>query len=86
MSALVSTVTQKGQVTIPKDVRDSLHLVTGDKVEFIRNDQGEIVIKPVTRKVSEVAGILSKYKKARPVSIEEMDQAIAQHIRDENSL
>lgn len=80
MNALVSTVTQKGQVTIPKDVRDSLHLVTGDKVEFIHNDRGEIVIKPVTRKVAEVAGILSKYKKAKPLSIEAMDQAIAQYL------
>lgn len=83
MSALVSTVTQKGQVTIPKDVRDSLHLVTGDKVEFVHNERGEFVIKPVTRKVAEVAGILSSYKKVKPVNIEEMDQAVAQHIREE---
>jgi len=82
MSALISTVTQKGQVTIPKNVRDSLHLITGDKVEFVHNDRGEVVIKPLTRKVSEVAGILSKYKKSQPVSIEAMDQAIAQHVRD----
>ena len=82
MSALISTVTQKGQVTIPKNVRDSLHLITGDKVEFVHNDRGEVVIKPLTRKVSEVAGILSKYKKLQPVSIEEMDQAIAQHVRE----
>jgi AbrB family looped-hinge helix DNA binding protein len=34
MNAFVSTITQKGQVTIPKDVHDSLHIVTGDKVEF----------------------------------------------------
>ncbi|WP_298610022.1 AbrB/MazE/SpoVT family DNA-binding domain-containing protein [uncultured Thiothrix sp.] len=83
MNAFVSTVTQKGQVTIPKSVRDSLHLVTGDRVEFVLNDRGEVVIKPVTRKVVEVAGLLSKYKKSRPVSIEEMDQAVAQYIRDE---
>ena len=82
MSALISTVTQKGQVTIPKNVRDSLHLITGDKVEFVHNDRGEVVIKPLTRKVSEVAGILSKYKKSQPVSIEAMDQAIAHHVRD----
>jgi len=82
MSAQISTVTQKGQVTIPKYVRDSLHLITGDKVEFVHNDRGEVVIKPLTRKVSEVAGILSKYKKSQPVSIEEMDQAIALHVRD----
>ncbi len=86
MSALVSTITRKGQVTIPKDVRDSLHLVTGDKVEFVRNEQGEIIIKPMTCKVSEVAGMLGRYKKAEPVSIAEMDLALAQHIRDEDTL
>jgi len=83
MIAFVSTVTQKGQVTIPKSVRDNLHLVTGDRVEFVFNDRGEVLIKPVTRKVAEVAGLLSKYKKSRPVSIEEMDQAVAQYIRNE---
>lgn len=82
MSAFVSTVTQKGQVTIPKSVRDTLHLVTGDRVEFILNDRGEVVIKPVTRKVADVAGRLSKYKKPHPVSIEDMDQAVAHYLRN----
>lgn len=82
MNTFVSTVTQKGQVTIPKSVRDNLHLMTGDKVEFVINDRGEVVIKPVTRKVVEVAGLLSQYKKSRPISIEEMDQAVAQHLKD----
>ncbi|MEN9503272.1 MAG: hypothetical protein RI964_2557 [Pseudomonadota bacterium] len=82
MNAFVSTVTQKGQVTIPKSVRDNLRLVTGDRVEFVFNDRGEVVIKPVTRKVAEVAGLLSKYRKPHPVSIEEMDQAVAQHLKD----
>lgn len=83
MNAFVSTMTQKGQVTIPKIVRDSLHLITGDRIEFIFNDRGEVVIKPVTRKVAEVAGLLSQYKKSHPVSIEDMDQVVAQYIRNE---
>lgn len=83
MNALISTMTQKGQVTIPKDVRDSLHLVTGDKIEFILNDRNEIVIKPVTKKVMEVAGLLSKYRKAEPVSIEVMNQLVEQSFEDE---
>ena len=83
MNALISTMTQKGQVTIPKKVRDSLHLATGDKVEFIVNDRNEIVIKPVTRKVMEVAGLLSKYKKVQPVSVEEMNQLVEQSFKDE---
>ena len=85
MGVLVSTMTQKGQVTIPKDVREILHLVTGDKVEFLLNAQGDIVIKPVTRKVSEVAGILSKYRKSKPVSIEEMNQAVQQQFKNDIS-
>lgn len=83
MGALISTMTQKGQVTIPKDIREACKLVTGDKVEFVLNSQGEIVIKPVTRKVSEVAGILSQYKKSTPVSIEEMNQAVQHRFRSE---
>ena len=84
MSALISTMTQKGQVTIPKNVREILHLVTGDKIEFVLNDRDEFVIKPVTRKASEVAGILSRYKKSKPVSVEEMNDGIAEHLRSEN--
>lgn len=80
MNAFVSTITQKGQVTIPKDVRDSLHIVTGDKVEFIRNAQGEVVIKPVTRKVTEVAGLLSRYKPSSPVSIDDMNLSVQRHL------
>lgn len=82
MSAFSSTVTQKGQVTIPKNMRDSLRLMTGDKVEFVLNGQGEIVIKPLTRKVCEVAGLLSKYKPSTPVTVESMNEAIAQHFRN----
>ncbi|MFZ1389774.1 MAG: AbrB/MazE/SpoVT family DNA-binding domain-containing protein [Thiolinea sp.] len=85
MTALVSTVTQKGQVTIPKNMRDSLHLMTGDKVEFALNERGEIVIKPLTRKVAEVAGLLSKYKKSKPVTVEMMNEAIAQHLQNQAS-
>lgn len=39
-----AAVTSKGQVTIPKPVRDLLGIVPGTKVEFRRNDNGEIVL------------------------------------------
>lgn len=42
----MSTVTSKGQVTIPKPVRDMLGLVPGSKVAFRRNDDGDIVLMP----------------------------------------
>lgn len=40
-----ATLTTKGQVTIPKPVRDFLGLKPGSKVEFTRNDAGEIVVR-----------------------------------------
>lgn len=39
-----TSVTSKGQVTIPKPVRDRLGLTAGDKVSFRLNDQGQVVI------------------------------------------
>lgn len=81
MSALISTITSKGQVTIPKNVRDSLHLFSGDKVEFIRNESNEIIIKPLTKKSADVAGMLSKYRKDHPVAIEEMDKCVKMHLK-----
>jgi AbrB family looped-hinge helix DNA binding protein len=41
----ISNMTVKGQVTIPKDVRDALGLRPGEPVEFDRNDAGEVVIR-----------------------------------------
>jgi len=46
----LSTLTSKGQITIPKHLRDLLSIDTGDKLEFIINDQGELVIKSITKK------------------------------------
>jgi antitoxin PrlF len=41
---MATTVTSKGQVTIPKPVRDHLGIVPGSQVEFRRADDGSIVI------------------------------------------
>lgn len=81
MGALVSRITSKGQVTIPKNVRQTLHLLSGDKVEFVYNKDNEIVIKPLTKKASEVSGMLSKYKKKKAVTVEEMNQGIKDSLK-----
>ena len=75
-----ATLTTKGQVTIPKPVRDHLRLDTGVRVSFVIQDDGVVVLKPVTRHVSELAGLLSRPAQ-RAVSVEAMDGAIARHIR-----
>ncbi|MBF4556381.1 AbrB/MazE/SpoVT family DNA-binding domain-containing protein [Pseudomonas sp. p50] len=39
-----TTMTSKGQVTIPKPIRDALHLLPGSAIEFSVNAQGEVVL------------------------------------------
>ena len=54
-----STITGKGQVTVPSFIREKLHLNTGSKVEFIlQNDH--IVLVPLNKSLKRLKGILPK--------------------------
>lgn len=67
-----STVTQKGQVTIPIGIRQSLSLRTGDRVSFVR--EGDSVrVKPVPQKMSAAFGVV---KARRSASLEDMQSAV----------
>lgn len=76
---MLSTMTSKGQVTIPKSARDALHLSPGDRVEFVLGDDGRLFLLSATRPVRSLKGMLPK--PATPVSLEEMDAAITQAVR-----
>lgn len=72
-----ATLTSKGQVTIPVDVRTHLGLATGDRIEFVFNEQsGRYEVVPATRSVTALKGIIRK--PAQPVSIEDMNAVIAE--------
>jgi len=70
-----ATITSKGQLTIPKEIRDYLKLETGTKVEFVIDDRGEVKILPLNVLVESLSGILYREGKA-PATIEEMEAAI----------
>jgi len=80
LTMIRSTLTNKGQITIPKSVRDCLGLKIGDKLEFVITKSGEAFIRPVTKTVDDVFGRLHNPRK-KPVSIEEMDAGIKQKMR-----
>ncbi|HPD15663.1 MAG TPA: AbrB/MazE/SpoVT family DNA-binding domain-containing protein [Planctomycetota bacterium] len=65
----------KGQLVIPKVIRDRLGVHPGDRVDFVVQDNGDIVIRPATVDVRELEGMLYRPGR-RPVSIEEMNEAI----------
>ena len=54
----LAKITTKGQVTIPKNISESLHLHTGDKIEIVINKQREAVIRPTSKKANDIFGIL----------------------------
>jgi antitoxin PrlF len=68
-----ATVTSKGQVTLPKSVRDRLGIEAGDRLEFVESEQGFLVI-AATRDIRSLKGIIGKPNK--PVAIEAMNSAI----------
>jgi AbrB family looped-hinge helix DNA binding protein len=79
-----TTVTRKGQVTIPIDIRRSLDLKEGDQVAV--EQQGDIVLLRRAISVAErTAGILAKYRLATPLSAEEERTRFEQAVADEVS-
>jgi AbrB family looped-hinge helix DNA binding protein len=75
---MATTVTSKGQATIPKDVRKALGIVPGSRIDFVVED-GSARIVPVRNskpsKVEDGPQILGY--KGKTVTLEEMDEAIA---------
>ncbi len=55
-----STVSSKGQITIPKQVRDRLGVHQGDRIEFVVDSGGSVSLRPLKRSVRELAGFLHR--------------------------
>ena len=73
-----ATMTSKGQLTVPKAIRDKLRLKPGDRIEFLLDDNGARIT-PVKASVTELKGMLPK--PASPVTLAEMDEAIVKASR-----
>lgn len=73
----LSTLTSKGQTTIPADIRRQLNLHAGDKLHFMVEDD-HILIVPAKRSIKELKGILPKPERA--FTIEEMDEAVQEAV------
>lgn len=75
-----ATVTSKGQITIPVEVRKALGVKPGSRVNFVRTEAGVYELVAETRSISSLRGIVPR--PARPVTVEEMDTAIAEGIEE----
>ncbi len=72
-----ATMTSKGQITVPKEVRDDLRLEAGSQVMFVKLPDGQYRIVARTGSIRDLAGILD-YPGMPHVTIEEMNDAVAE--------
>jgi antitoxin PrlF len=71
----ISTLTRKGQTTIPIKVRNHLKLRPGDKIEFIIERDGKVVVTPKNIDIRQLRGMLAPLVR-RKLTIEQMDEGI----------
>lgn len=72
-----STLSSKGQITIPKELRQKLRLQVGHRIEFTLDASGNMILRPRNKDIRSLKGIIP-LKRKRPVTVEEMNEAIAE--------
>ena len=75
-----SRLSTKGQLVVPKEVRDFLRVHPGDRIDFVVRDDGQVVIRPAVVDVHDLRGLLHRDGRA-PVSVEEMRRAVRERRR-----
>ena len=78
-----ATMTSKGQMTLPKDVRDALGLKPGDKVDIVKQG-GYYVLRPRNVPVESLAGILGIPPSNRGLSVEELDEKLGEALAEDD--
>ena len=73
-------LTTKGQTVIPKPIRDQLGLKPGDRIDFIVQENGDVLIRLAVQDVKSLKGILHRPGQA-PISVEDMNLAIKRRQR-----
>lgn len=78
---LSTTVTDTGQITLPEEIRHHLKLVSGSRVEFVIDEDGQVKIFPLNVSVETLSGILHRPGSQR-ASLEDIETAIAEGAND----
>lgn len=68
---IATTLSKKGRITIPKEIRDSLGMKPGDRMSFTLMPDATVLMRVKTKTVAELAGLLHK-KGRKPVPVEQM--------------
>jgi AbrB family looped-hinge helix DNA binding protein len=78
-----ATVSSKGQVTLPKEVRDFLNVGAGDRLEFAIEPNRTVRVRRLGKSILDLAGMLHR-PGMKPMTVREMDEAIAEYHAEED--
>jgi len=81
---MFATLTSKGQLTLPKEIRDRMNLDTGSILDFQIQADNTITARQVQPAARRIRGLL-KSPHAAPLTVEQMDQAVSKHLRDKHA-
>jgi AbrB family looped-hinge helix DNA binding protein len=70
-----STISSKGQITVPKEIRQALRIDTGDRVLFVLRADGVVELRPETVDLLDLVGILEPAS-GRTATVEDMKSAV----------
>lgn len=70
------TLSSKGQITIPKKIREFLNVETSEKLIFLPIDEGKVLVTKEQKSATLIFGLLKHRRKKQAVSQEQMDDAI----------
>jgi antitoxin PrlF len=76
-------ITSEGQITLPREIQEHLHVAAGDRVEFVIAPTGEVQVRPLKGSALKLFGIIHR-PGMRSVSVEEMNESIGEYVAADN--
>jgi len=80
---MLATITSKGQLTLPKAIRDQLGLGAGGKLDFIIEADGSLRVRPLRRGAAGLFGMLHDPERAAS-TVEQMNAAVSRHLAEDD--
>jgi AbrB family looped-hinge helix DNA binding protein len=81
---MLATVTDKGQVTVPKEIRDKIGIAPGSRLDFEVQDDGSLRVRVLARGADSLFGLVHR-PGVKSRSIKAMDEGIAAAVSERNS-
>lgn len=78
-----ATLTSKGQITLPKEVREHFHLAAGDRLDFVIKSDGEVQVQPVTGSYKDLRGMVRRPGRPSP-SDDDLDRELVRLLSEDD--